>query len=154
MSADAIAKTDNPYAVTTLEMSPYTVTVDVLPKWFRLFLHFLMAFFVIGTVVAIIEIESIVATGPILFTIGLFLAFLTRKERKELRFLTVGCLTLPVCCVLAINVFSLGPNDAWAPFNAAYVLFTLGMVLNTIRVLRKMGSAAQNPDLAVDSDVQ
>jgi hypothetical protein len=78
---------------------------------------------------AIIDIESIVGTGPALALIGLFLAVVVR--RNESWFLLLFALSAPLVTALGalmIAVFHWGPPEAEAPITALLYVYALAMI--------------------------
>jgi hypothetical protein len=146
---DPATASGNPYAATTLEMSPAPPRFsEPAPRWLRPLLTLMVLFLAVGTIAAWVHVESILVSGPILFLVGVFLAVWTRRQRNiPIRMVACGALAFPVFCVLLINFYGWGPRDAQRPISVLCLAFSLLMPLLIRRALRRLPSRASEGGL-------
>lgn len=139
--------TANPYAATTLEMSPdpwtATASVTIGQRRALMGLGYLLA---IGLAAAWIQIESILFSGPILFLLGVYLSFVAFRsnhthlmaadQQSRLRLIALLCLAFPILCLLTIVGFSWGPSQAARPVGWMCVAFALACWALVFRAIR------------------
>lgn len=130
----------NPYAATTLEMSPSLPRLHgPVPRWLRPLLALMVLFLVGGTLAAWVDVESILVSGPMLFLIGVFLTVSARRRRDmPVRLVAGGSLAFPVFCVLLINLCGWGPSEAQQPISVLCLAFSLLMLLLIGRAMRRL----------------
>lgn len=137
MSSD-FTTAPNPYAVTTLNLAPSLPDPSVASRRLRISVILLVVYLAISAGVACIEIESIVATGPVLFVCGIVMAVAMRKPtNRRFRFLAWSFLSFPILCFLLINLFSLGPREAQIPISTLCVLFAAAISMAALITLRR-----------------
>lgn len=94
--------------------------------------------------VAVLEIESILVSGPLLSLVGLTIAAIC-FQRRLLTGLLFGCSvpTISVICFAIINVMAWGPNAAQTPISMLLVAFALGSLPWGFYALRETDRAAE-----------
>ncbi|MCG8653081.1 MAG: hypothetical protein MI861_24795 [Pirellulales bacterium] len=133
-TARNMTSSPNPYAVTTSEMSPPMREAGGPPttRGFRALVIAVLSYLIMGTILACVDIETIVVSGPLLFAVGLFLFWITRGDRHPgFRFLPWNFILFPVLCFWLIYAFGLSPPQAQLPIGALIALFTLVIVVCT-----------------------
>ncbi len=152
-----MADTPNPYAVTTEEMSPHSAVTSGrqgVDRWFQVVVLCVQTSLGLGTLVAAVEIETIIVSGPVLLGIGLVLVFLTRSDRlSEFRFMAWGCVGFPIFCVVLINLMEWGPSQAQTPVSLLCVAFALAMSLKCLLVLVRSRNRARSQQWIGFSDL-
>ena len=117
----------NPYAVTTLELADTRTfapsTMFTVTRWTVVIAQIAMG---IAAVVAWIDIESIVFSGPVMLGVGLLVTVLS-WWRKSYRWFGIACLIFPVVVFLIIFLLEWSPDDAQIPIGILCTVFTLGM---------------------------
>lgn len=142
----------NPYAATTLELSPEIKGKSpTFPRWLKVFTTLVYTFFVIATSIALFEIESIIFTGPALLVIGIVFFFISHRW-KPLRYIAYGGVGFSIFCVIVINAFSLAPRDAQVPISLLCVVFTARMFYDLWRLKRGMDLATVEPDPSLTAE--
>lgn len=90
---------------------------------------------VVATLIAVAEIESIVASGPILSATGLILAILAYRRKRTLTlYYALGAPTVSLFCFAIISGLHWGPGRAHFPIGVFLAMFG---VINTL-----LGTAA------------
>ena len=138
--ADPVTASGNPYAATTLEMSPDLPRFQrPVPRWLRPLLTLLVLFLAVGTLDAWVDVESILVSGPMLFLVGIFLAISARRRREmPLGLVACGSLAFPLFCVLLINLCGWGPSEAQQPISVLCLAYSPLMLLLIGRALRRL----------------
>ncbi len=104
----------------------------------------------IAAIAAMVEIESIVGSGPIMSLVGIWIAFLSyRRDRPIGLFYGLAVPTVSVFCFIVINGMDWGPSDAHVPVSAFLVLFAWACIpscsLAVREVRRQRGLADRRP---------
>ena len=104
----------------------------------------------IAAIAAMVEIESIVGSGPIMSLVGIWIAFLSyRRDRPIGLFYGLAVPTVSVFCFIVINLMEWGPSDAHVPVSAFLVLFAWACIpacsLAIWEVRRQRGLAQRRP---------
>ena len=126
---------DNPYRAPEV---PFEVVRESVPRgayfWVRSFIILQMLVAVVGTAAAFVDVETIVATGPILSIFGIFGTIACVRKRYYLGAL-IGASgpVISVAIFLAIFLLNLSPTAAQEPvplMGAVYmaVLCVMGLV--------------------------
>jgi hypothetical protein len=100
-------------------------------------------------VASMIDVESIVATGPMLTAPGIVLAYATRPLRSR-GVLTVALSGPLVCAVIALSiaVFELGPGEAQGPVTlmlACYLLIFWPAAIYSLKRIVQWNAAIASP---------
>lgn len=81
----------------------------------------------IAAIAAMVDIESIMGSGPIMSLVGIWIAFLSyRRDHPIGLFYGLAVPTVSVFCFIVINGLDWGPSDAHVPVSAFLVLFAWG----------------------------
>ena len=108
-------------------------------RWFNLGFVLLILGSIAATVIAWFEIESIIFSGPIMSLVGILFSLLAKKQKDQLS-IALGLVPLvtSILWVLAINLFSLKPNDCRfiVPVSLSVVLAVI-LLLSLLILLRK-----------------
>ncbi len=127
---------DNPYAPTNAagDAASYLPSPRPLHIWWWGSISLLTASLMIGSILAacaaFIDVESIIASGPILFVIALLQTFISFFRRVPWLAITgIAVLLFAIGCFIAIYQNQWSPSDAQKPISIAIGLFTL--LLNT-----------------------
>lgn len=153
-----MADAPNPYAVTTLETAriPDRRSDDDSlwrNRYYRILLGLIMAVIVLGTAAAIVDIETIMASGPALCSLGLVHFVVTRKRpRRRFRWIAWSCVGCPIVCFLIIFLLGLGPREAQVPIASLLVLYATGMCLALVQTARVERARPQRAAIAMDEE--
>jgi hypothetical protein len=108
--------------------------------WWLLVIQFLGMF--ASAVAALIEIHTIVLSGPILGGIGLLLAALSyRRDLVVCFWFGISVLSVAVLCFTMILGFHWGPREASGPIGALIVVFALGLAPVGLFAIREFRQA-------------
>ncbi len=127
---------ENPYAPTNLssDSASYVLPRPPLNIWWWGSLSLLTAALMIGSIIAacaaFMDVESIIASGPILFVLALLQAFISFFRRvPALAISGMAVALFAIGCFIAIYQNKWSPSDAQKPISIAIGIFTL--LLNT-----------------------
>ena len=126
---------DNPYRAPEVS---FEVVRERAPRgayfWVRSFIIMQMLIAVVGTAAAFVDVETIVATGPILSVFGIFGTIACVRKRYDFGAL-IGASgpVISVAIFLIIQLFNWGPTEAQEPvplIGAVYmaILCVMGLV--------------------------
>lgn len=116
---------DNPYRAPEV---PFEVVREPAPRggffWVRLWISLQMLTAVVGTASAFIDVETIVATGPILSIVGIFGTIACVRRRFHFgTLISASAPAISVAIFLIISLLNWSPGDAQEPvplMGAAY----------------------------------
>ena len=130
----------NPYAVTTLHIDKPIVDREADSRWARWLVIIAIPLLITGSAAAVIDIESIVASGPIMLVYGAILVYLTyRLGGRRFRWFAWTCCTFPIAVFLIIFTLEWSPADAQVPISVLCCVFTLMVIagiLTTFAIAR------------------
>ena len=95
---------------------------------------FVVLFALIATVlIVIIDVESVLVTGPIIFVAGAAMIYWGAKHRSTIHVILGGfhCAICLLCFVLAF-VFHFGPQEATKPFGFIGMVYTPAIAAATV----------------------
>jgi len=97
-----------------------------------------------GSIVAsLVEIESIVASGPVFSAVGLAIALLCYRRRRPLGiYFGISAPTISVVCFAIIFGLQWSPEDAAAPISMLLVLFGVPALPLGVAALHEEGTSA------------
>ena len=139
---------DNPYRVPEV---PFEVVRESVPRgayfWVRSFIILQMLVAVVGTAAAFVDVETIVATGPILSIFGIFGTIVC--VRKRYYFCALTCASGPVISVaIFLVIFLLN----WSPTAAQEPVPLIGAVY--MAILCVMGLIALRETISLQANAQ
>lgn len=124
----------NPYAVTTLELGKPVKVPDDTSRLVRWMILIALPLLLIGAASSLIDIESIVASGPVMLIYGLILMFLTRGQNQRLfRWFAWTCCAFPIFVFLIIYLLEWSPGDAQIPISALCCVFACLVFAGIVR---------------------
>ena len=129
---------DNPYRAPEV---PFEVIRESVPRgtyfWVRLWVILQMLVAVVGTAAAFVNVESIVATGPILSLVGIFGTIVCVRKRYYFGALIgISGPLISVAIFLMIFLLNWSPGDAQEPvplMGAVYLAMLCAMGLVALR---------------------
>jgi hypothetical protein len=121
-------ETPKPLPVLTLEYAPPSLMgrrrVLRITGWLSI------ATLVIGTIACIIEVESVIASGPAISVIGLIMVIYGLSRRpKALWVPGLAHLLISGLFVGLVNGLNWSPRRAQVPFSVMSVIYTIGMTI-------------------------
>ena len=134
---------DNPYAVTTEFTSPAAYYQWGYPELFRrrsylALLGGILATDIVGSAAAVWEVQTILASGPILLSLGVIHLIVTRGGRGPgLAWIGLASVVYPLFCFAVINLFGWGPKEAQQPISWMCVVFTVSVILGVLVTIRR-----------------
>ena len=139
---------DNPYRAPEV---PFEVVRESVPRgayfWVRSFIILQMLVAVVGTAAAFVDVETIVATGPILSIFGIFGTIVCVRKRYYFGALT--CASGPVISVaIFLVIFLLN----WSPTEAQEPVPLIGAVY--LAILCVMGLIALRETISLQANAQ
>jgi hypothetical protein len=95
------------------------------------------------------ETESVVATGPLLFVLGILILLGGLFTRDHLA-AAIGAAHCAICILffVLVNALNWSPNDAHTPFLVMGTIYTLAVAFPTVLAFLKSGSATAAPSRA------
>ena len=136
----------NPYAVTTLEIDKPLVEPEGESQWVRWLAIVAIPLLIAGSAAAVNDIESIVASGPIMLVYGAILLYLThRLGGRRFRWFAWTCCTFPIVVFLTIFTQQWSPTEAQVPISVlccAFSLMVIAGILTTFAMTRPPASVA------------
>ncbi len=120
-----VTEAPNPYAVTTLEVDQPPIESDPPSRWVHWCVVLALPLMLIGSAAAVIDIETILASGPVMLGYGLILLFLTRRwQQRQFRWFAWTCCAFPFIVFLIIYTLQWSPSNAQVPISALCCVFT------------------------------
>jgi len=84
---------------------------------------------VITTCICWYEVQSIVASGPVLTLIGIIMAIIAKRHKNKLGvWIGLSALFISILCSVIIMAFGLNPSDAQLPISAIVTIYTLALI--------------------------
>lgn len=119
------ASDDNPFRAPQSSFEPTNRKPDSNLRHLRICLGLQCTTIVVGVAAAFYDIESIVATGPILFFIGIPVVILSRRLglTSGLTFGISGP-AISLLCLVLINLLGWSPADAQLPVSTIAAIYT------------------------------
>jgi hypothetical protein len=138
---------DNPYRAPEV---PFEVVRERAPRgaysWVRAFIMIQMLVAVVGTFAALRDVHTIMATGPILSIVGIFVTIACVRKRYNFG-VWIGASGPAICLAifLIIQLFNWGPSEAQEPvplIGAVYLAILCVMGLIALRVTISLQASA------------
>jgi len=135
----------NPYAVTTLEIGePIPDGFATSSKFTRWMIIIAMPLLVIGVVLAFLDIETILGSGPVMLVWGVILLYPTRRDR-QFQWFAIACCLFPVVVFLIIFFMSWSPQDAQHPISALCASFVGAMLFGCVKNFTQLRRTTDRP---------
>lgn len=106
-------------------------------KKFRISVQLMALILIFGCVIAWVEIESILFTGPIVALLSLITFNFSKGESKYLRATSLLPLLLCVLCFLMIAIGELGKREALVPVGTVITIGTILFIVLTIDKIKQ-----------------
>ena len=142
----------NPYAATTLELSKPIVEAGGHSPWIRWLVIIAIPLLITASAAAVMNVHSIVVSGPILLLYGAVLMYLSWwKKQRRFRWFAWACCTFPMAVYLIIFTLQWSPTEAQMPISLLCCVFTLLVTAGTLATFAGASEAANVEQAAMGS---
>ena len=111
---------------------------NIQTKKYRISLQILALTCLVASVIAWVEIESIIVSAPIAIVISLIAFYFSEGESKNQRAISLIPVFISLLCFLMILVGDLGPREATIPIGTTISIGTLPFIVLTFDKIKRL----------------